>query len=260
MSSEAGTMTASADPSSADRFADQLDALLATHWPLGRGRIVGPSGGPGGQNLQTLLADRDVDRLLMRFHAAQGSQDLRATASVWSQWYLATTWPVLIGATLLFDELPPLGVDAVALVTDAEGCPAGLEVRGPTRRAPVEHRLDELVFAQAAPLLEAVMRASRLPKGVPWSNAATVLNWTLEQLADKLPPAQLAPVRALFDTRDGLNGGPNPLAVAMRETPQGQVRSSCCLRYKLSGFPYCGNCPIPAERRDSRFMPDDTTT
>ena len=192
MSSDAARPRPDDWQSAADRFPDRLDALLAKHWPPGRGRIVGPAQGIGGADLNALLADADgVARLVRRFQAAQGEADARATASVWSQWYLATTWPVLIGAALIFEEIPPLTPDAVALALDAECRPVGLELRRPARPAAPAATLHTIVFEQSAPLLQAVTRTGRLPQRIVWSNAAAVLTWTVTQLEQRLEPERV---------------------------------------------------------------------
>lgn len=241
-------MWADADNDTAFGFADRLDEILSRHWPELRGRVV--SAKPGRTVLPMEAGPRALQNAIEAFGQRYPGGDRRAVASLFTQWYLATSWPALVTGLLLTGRAPP--ADASAIRLESCGTPGGLVIRGEGRVVDMPTGLERLVQAHAAPLMEAAARYGAVSPRVPWSNAINVLGWTLEHLPGVADAASLDDARGFFIRRYLSDGSPNPLWV--RQPPNWQrggrpSRRTCCLRYSLSGVDYCGDCPVPTPRR-----------
>ncbi|MEX0729402.1 MAG: siderophore-iron reductase FhuF [Aquisalimonadaceae bacterium] len=234
-----------------DDFPRCLDEVLAECWPQLRGRIVAVPASSRSVPLTALLVPGGVDRLIGDFALRYPNQDLRAVASLWAQWSLATTWPPLVVAALVLGAAPRPA--SIQLLLDDTHTPAGLAVTSEAERAPAQHILQTLVRERTAPLLEAVAVAGGMSPRVPWSNAASILSWTLDQLQVLLPDLHLHPLREMLERRYWPDGSRNPLYVPAARNGRGtsEGRRVCCLRYRLHGFDYCADCPITARQRQT---------
>ncbi len=173
-------------------------------------------------------------------------EDLRGVGSLWVQWYAVTVWPPLVTAILLQGTAPWLASRETELLVDEDGCPSGLRIAPGVQSGDPATLLDELTHDHAAPLIDTIAGATATAPRVPWSNVANVLGWMLGELGAIADEATLAPGYELLTRRRGSDGHPNPLytgAACMAATGR-PARRVCCLRYRLSGFGYCGDCPI----------------
>lgn len=234
---------------SASAFVERLDAVLARHWPDLRGRIVVETGGRRRLAMARLAEPPVLAHALESYGRRYPGGDHRAIGSLFVQWYFATTWPGLVTALLTHGRVPPPQSSSLRL--DACGTPAGLEVRGEGEPASPQAGLERLVRDHAAALVTGVAAAARMSPRVPWSDAVNVLGWTLEQLDGFVAQPWLNDARAFF-VRRLADGTHNPLY--RRDAAPGSrggrpPRRTCCLRYRLHGVSYCGDCPLPAARR-----------
>jgi len=229
----------------------QLDAIAARHAPELRGRMVASADASHDHIALSRLAERSCfDEALAVFRRRYPAGDRRALASMFIQWYAATCWPALVVAAVMLDSVPAPA--STALQLDDYGTPMGLIVRGGIEAAGVSAALERLVSGHAAVLVDNAAAAGRLSPRVPWGNVSNVLGWTLEQLAGLAPEHRIEEARGFFERRWLEDGSSNPLWVG--DPPDWRrdgrpPRKTCCLRYRLHGVPYCGDCPVPAQRR-----------
>lgn len=241
-------MWADADNDHASGFADHLDGILSRHWPELRGRVV-----PAQPEHATLPMDTEPEALqdaVTVFGRRYPDGDQRAVASLFTQWYLATSWPALVIALLLMGRAPLAKTSAIRL--DSCGTPNGLTVRGEGQVVDIQTGLEWLVRTHAAPLMRGMAGYAHMSPRVPWSNAINVLGWTLEQLPAIVAAPTLAEARALFTRRYLSDGSPNPMWVRQASDWRREgrpPRRTCCLRYRLAGVNFCSDCPIPQARR-----------
>lgn len=232
-----------------------VDRLVAERWPFFRQRLQDHASAGDSQRvtLASLQGTEGFGEQLGRFAGHYPGQDLRGIASLWVQWYLVTVWPPLAAASLLLGAKPQLDAGATALVIDEEGKPAGLALpaTAPTGRAGVG--LESLARDQAAPLLDNAAAAAGMSPRVPWSNAINVLGWFLDEL-DQLGEHEASMLgRDLLLRPRWSDGSRNPMHVpAGLSTSARPQRRVCCLRYRLDGVDYCGDCPISSRRRRDR--------
>ncbi|MFA1549550.1 (2Fe-2S)-binding protein [Actinomadura chokoriensis] len=110
--------------------------------------------------------------------------------------------------------------------------PRGWRVESAGEAASLVH--DVVVDGHLRPLREAMSRVVTLAEGLVWGNAASALAGSLNVgVAD---PRRAALVRELL--------GREPLAGAGSFGPDGFVRNSCCLYYRVPGGGMCGDCGL----------------
>jgi ferric iron reductase protein FhuF len=226
---------------------DALHALLQERWPFCCDRIVHDAPRAGDAvRLNGADASRALRDCFERWCRGMPGEDRRGLGSLWTQWYAVTVWPPIVTGILLLGRAPRFEHRETRLVVDEDGCPSGLGIASDARDGDPATLLDRLTDAHAAPLIETVAEATATAPRVPWSNVANVLGWMLSELAAIADEATLAPGYDLLRQRQRPDGRPNPLYLgASRVAAPGRpARRVCCLRYRLSGFGYCGDCPI----------------
>ncbi len=198
-------------------------------------------------------------RALQLSAAHHGSIDSRVTGSVWARHGFSSLLPGVVAAAALAHHVLPLR-DA-AIRADRRGravtllLPHGGEA---LHRAPPHQRYGPLLDDLLAPLVQALAAASGASPRLLWANAGAVVAEVFRHAPALLQPglpateATLAQDAAwLMDTRTRPDGRDNPLHAPMRAhrvTRDGTtttlwLRRLCCLRYRLHGFPLCGDCP-----------------
>lgn len=225
---------------------DELNALLRERWPFCTDRIVHQADAGEPIPLAGPAARADLVAAFERYCCTMPGEDRRGLGSLWAQWYAVTVWPPLVTGILLRGAAPYLDAGGTALLVDETGCPMGLRIAPGIRCDDPATLLDMLAHEHTQPLFEAIAETTATAPRVPWSNVANVLGWMLGELGAITDAATLAPGYALLEQRRLADDRPNPLytgagCVAATGRPPRRV---CCQRYRLSGFGYCGDCPI----------------
>jgi ferric iron reductase protein FhuF len=198
-------------------------------------------------------------RALQASAAHHRSNDARVTGSVWARHGFSSLLPGVVAAAALAHHVLPLR-DA-AIRPDGHGravrllLPHGGEA---LHGAPPQQRYGALLDDLLAPLVQALAAASGASPRLLWANAGAVVAEVFRHAPALLQPglpateATLAHDAAwLMDTRTRPDGRDNPLHAPMRAhrvsrdgtTTTLWLRRLCCLRYRLHGFPLCGDCP-----------------
>lgn len=232
---------------------DELNALLRERWPFCTDRIVHQEGTSHAIPLIGPDARQALVAAFEQYCRTMPGEDLRGLGSLWAQWYAVTVWPPLVTGILLRGAAPRLDAADTALLVDEDGCPSGLRIAATQRAGDPAALLDMLAHGHTRPLLAVVSDATATAPRVPWSNVANVFGWMLGELAAIADATALAPGYALLAQRRLADGRPNPLYTGADCVPATgrPPRRVCCLRYRLSGFGYCGDCPIPECGRSS---------
>ncbi|MGV6873096.1 siderophore-iron reductase FhuF [Pseudochelatococcus sp. B33] len=207
-----------------------------------------------------LLEPPTARRVIGGFAAAYSDCDRRAVVSLWAQWYFAAlVIPCVVAAVRLGRQLP-VGIDEVGIALGDDALPDAVVLHHAGNIAPhsTASVFPMLVGGHVEPLIDSLCTVFAVAPRLLWSNAATVLEWTLTQteagpIADE---ACLAEGRRLVSERTLANGFASPLYQPVRYVLEGGVRvrrrKVCCLRYLLRGEEHCGSlCPLPAIRRNA---------
>lgn len=159
-----------------------------------------------------------------------------------------------VAASLVFQGLaarlwsPVVAAAAVGIVPDLSGLrwrwapdepialglaePGGRRVEGAAEAAGLVHPM--VVDGHLRPLQETMAGFVNLADGLVWGNAASALAGSLN--VGPADPARAALVRALLARE--------PLAGTGEFGPDGFVRKSCCLYYRVPGGGMCGDCGL----------------
>lgn len=113
--------------------------------------------------------------------------------------------------------------------------PGGWRAGSPAEAAAAVHHV--VVDGQLRPLREAMASFVKLADGLVWGNAASALTGSLN--VGPADPGRGELVRALLARE--------PLAGTGRFGPDGFVRTSCCLYYRVPGGGMCGDCGLLTE-------------
>lgn len=228
-----------------------MNRLLRERWPFCTDRIIRDAGNSDGIPLAGPAAHQALTAAFERYCAGMPGEDRRGLGSLWVQWYAVTVWPPLVTGILLQGTAPWLPSRDTELLVDADGCPGGLRIAAGVQSGDPATLLDQLTHDHAAPLIDAIAAATATAPRVPWSNVANVLGWMLGELGAIADEATLAPGYDLLARRRQSDGRLNPLYTgAGRMAATGRpARRVCCLRYRLTGFDYCGDCPITCGER-----------
>lgn len=225
---------------------DALHALLQERWPFCRDRILHDACAGDTVPLTGPEAGRAVCDCFDRWCGGMQDEDRRGLGSLWTQWYAVTVWPPLVAGILMLRRAPRFERRETRLLVDEDGCPSGLGIAPEVQSGDPATLLGMLVDEHAARVIDTVAEATATAPRVPWSNVANVLGWMLAELGTIADEATLAPGYELLTRRHRPDGRPNPLYLgASRVAAPGRpARRVCCLRYRLTGFDYCGDCPI----------------
>lgn len=234
-------------PTDAPGYVAALEQMLGAHWAGLAHRVM-----PDATDAR-VIARGDLDRAqtladcLDRFARAHPDTDLKALASLWTQWYAATTWPALAAGAVLLGVGPRLDEDEAGIVLDDDARPVGVRIGGVAVVETAEF-LETLARRQAQPVMAAAAATGLSPR-VPWSNAINVLGWMLDQLRAFADERRLESAFGVLARPYWSDGTPNPLAAGGDCATGRPARRVCCLRYRLQDFDYCGDCPIPESNR-----------
>ncbi|MEC9484182.1 MAG: siderophore-iron reductase FhuF [Halomonas sp.] len=191
--------------------------------------------------------------------------DRRALMSQWSKYFLAQAVYVPVAANLLLDRRLPMAFDTLEVQLDELGLVERLVVPHEgediaAARGDTEARLRPLLDDLLDPAIDAMTMHTGIGCKALWSNVGHYYDYLIGQLqALPVPPAAVDDGARLMTLRHFGDGRRNPLYQQIRhvESDTGEIqrlRKVCCVRYKLSGVDYCGNCPLPAAcvmRRDT---------
>lgn len=209
---------------------------------------------PNALPARRLLETACLESLLSRFAQAYPGGDRRAVVSLWSKWHFATLVGHGLTANLLMDRDLPLSLDELHLRLSSSAHTShlcltheGLPLTGEDPFA----RFATLIDDHLAPLIARLAEVSGLATRVLWSNAGNYFDHYLGVIETHplARPGIGAPARQLLDSPRCPGGGRNPLYHPMKhlEDAEGdpqRIRRLCCLRYRIDGLGYCGNCPL----------------
>lgn len=197
---------------------------------------------------------RSFDGVLAQFGAPYERPDRRALASLWSQYYFVALIIPTTVAMLRRDLVLPVAADEVSVVFDVHGQVDRILLRdaGHTYDGPPGVRFDRLVRGHVQPFVEACAACTRLSRRVLWSNAATVLDYAVSEMAASASTVDDA--RAEAERLLSAGSTSSLRAPFDRATDGSSMRRVCCLRYRLAGVPRCaGLCPL--DRQDGKAPP-----
>lgn len=208
-----------------------------------------------GVPLRALLTAEYLDNILGRLGTAYPNSDPRGLVSIWSKHYFIKLIPPVVAASLILNQRLPLHLDQVQLILSDDVLPAAFKLPDAGQRwmpSPDDafERFDELLDHHLRPFIEALARHVRLSPKVLWSNAGNYFEWLLGVLATAMPHADLTHGHQLLNAPLLPGGRRNPLYQPVRylkvegqDEPKRQ-RRVCCIRYRVNGLDYCGNCPL----------------
>ena len=218
------------------------------------------SPGPSWCSAASLLADPELmharvtaTRELLAVAGGVRSEavDLRTAASLNSLGLMARLICPVLGGALLTGTLPVVDLDSWLLGPPAPGPTpvAARHARGVTcagstdlAAAMVEHCLEPVV----RPVVDRIGDVFRLSAHVLWGNAASALAGAARMVMQERP--ELASTTATT-VEDLLRSRPlaGTGAWVQPDSPRSPwtfVRRSCCLLYRVSGAPACGDCVL----------------
>ena len=212
--------------------------------------------------LRRLFTPQGLDEVLDRYAVefmtpVYRRPDRRALMSQWSKYFLAQTIYVPVAANLLLDRRLPLAFDTLGVQLDELGLVERLVIphEGDSievAQGDVEARLRPLMCALLGPTIAAMTVHTGIGSKALWSNAGHYYAYLMGQLQGMpAPPPAVDDGARLMTLAYFADGERNPLYQPVRyvENAEGEVeplRRVCCVRYKLPGLDYCGNCPLPA--------------
>ncbi len=206
-----------------------------------------------------LLEPRIIRQIIDQFAELYPDSDRRAAISLWAQWYFLALLTPSIAAALCLGRVLPVGIREIGIALDSTGRPDAIVLAGdgivPSQGA--ASIFDKLVSNNLEPLIASMCQSLDITPRVLWSNAGTVIEWTLTQFAPSArDPDALAEGRRLLQQRS-LAGKSNPLHEPVRYILENGAlarrRRVCCLRYRLNGVAHCGDlCPLPSVRNETQ--------
>lgn len=208
-----------------------------------------------GVPLRTFLTGEYLNEVLTRFGTAYPGSDPRGLASIWSKYYFIKLIPPVVAASLILNQRLPLHLDHVQLILNDDGLPAAFKLADSGQRwtptaADAFERFDDLLEQHLRPFIDALARHVRLSPKVLWSNAGNYFEWLLGVLANAMPHADMSHGHQLLNAQYLSDGRRNPLFQPVRYIKVGgqdepnRQRRVCCIRYRVNGLHYCGNCPL----------------
>lgn len=193
---------------------------------------------------------------VLRFGASDlNSDDLKASASLWSRWHFSAVVAPALAAHLLLNRQLPFALNQVSLhLSDSsrtERLHFSHEGSAPQTRDPFA-AFSPLIDAHLTPVIETLAAISGVSPRVFWSNAGTYFDYFTHLLAahPNTDPQRLAEAHTILTKRQRPDGQLNPLYQPVNEGAEGKrQRRLCCLRYRVPALGYCDNCPIACKRR-----------
>ncbi|MCG7599681.1 siderophore-iron reductase FhuF [Halomonas sp. McH1-25] len=240
-----------------------LSALFQGPFAALHDRVLLPSQARGEVvPVQQLFSPQGLDEVLERYAVefmtpVYRRPDRRALMSQWSKYFLAYTVSLPVAANLLLDRRLPVTFDTLGVQLDELGLAERLVVAHEgegieVAQGDVEARLRPLMDDLLGPAIAAMTAHTGIGKKALWSNAGHYYAYLIDQL-QALPerPSAVNDGAHLMNLPCFADGERNPLYRPVRQVENAagdteSLRRVCCVRYKLPGLDYCGNCPLPA--------------
>ena len=206
-----------------------------------------------------LLEPHTIGQIVDQFAERHPGGDRRAIVSLWAQWYFLALLTPSIAAALCLGRVLPVGIREISVALDSTGRPdvVVLDSDGIIPSHGAAPIFDKLISHNLESLIASMCRSFDIAPRVLWSNAGTVIEWTLTQFAPSArDTGALAEGQRLLQQRSRA-GKANPLYEPVRYVPENgpliRRRRVCCLRYRLDGVAHCGDlCPLPSVRGEAR--------
>lgn len=207
---------------------------------------------PAQRLLDAVVIEEHLERLATRH---QGS-DIKAIASIWSQWHFVAVVVPALAANLLLERDLPVSLDEIAIQSDEHGCTRRLIL--PHEGTPLSsldafQRFETLLQGHVSPLIDMLSCLSCASPRLFWSNFGNYFEYFANSagLHPMALPGLADEALRLMDHRLYPDGRRNPLFMPVRyiENQAGErhrTRRLCCLRYRLDDCEYCDNCPLEA--------------
>ncbi|RUR30262.1 siderophore-iron reductase FhuF [Vreelandella andesensis] len=229
-------------------YQDALSAFIApSYGPLPAEPLL-----PG----EALSDASQLRQHVLHFGAADlKSDDLKASASLWSRWHFSAVVAPALAAHLLLSRQLPLALNQVAL---------HLSDNSRTERLHLAHEgnaqqtsdpfsaFSPLIDAHLAPVIETLAAISGVAPRVFWSNAGTYFDYFTHLLSahPSAEPQRVNEAHTILTKRLRPDGQLNHLYQPVNEGVDGKrQRRLCCLCYRVPTLSYCDNCPIACKRR-----------
>lgn len=202
--------------------------------------------------------DQVLDRYAVSFMtSAYRRPDRRALMSQWSKCFLSQTVYVPVAANLLLDRQLPMTLDEVGVQLDEQGLVDRLVVPHEGQlvaaaQRDAEARLRPLMDDLLWPVIDAMAGHTGIAPKALWSNVGHYYEYLIGQLQGLSSyPEAVDEGERLMTLHCFADGRRNPLYQPIRYVEESggdmqRLRRVCCVRYKLPGLDYCGNCPLPA--------------
>ncbi|UXZ54124.1 siderophore-iron reductase FhuF [Halomonas sp. 7T] len=196
---------------------------------------------------------------VLHFGAADlNSDDLKASASLWSRWHFSAVIAPALAAHLLLSRQLPLALNQVALhLSDSrrtERLHFAHEGSAPQTSEPFAV-FSLLIDAHLTSVIATLASLSGVSPRVFWNNAGTYFDYFTDVFAahPSVEPQRLAEAHAILTQRQRPDGQLNPLYQPVSVGADGKrKRRLCCLRYRIPALGYCDNCPIACKRRHEK--------
>ncbi|WP_411037260.1 siderophore-iron reductase FhuF [Shinella sp. BYT-45] len=199
-----------------------------------------------------------IAALVARFETPFSAADRRAAVSLWSQYYFAALIVPTVAVAARLGRTLPVEITRVRLRAAEDGTPAAFLLASDGE--PIDEAgpapLSVLLENHLIPFIETMSSAFGVTARLLWSNAATVLEWSLFQAGtDGAASGRvLQHGLAMLKAQTLPDGRRNPLFGQVRYPLENGVpvrrRRVCCLRYLLPGEEACGSlCPLPDIRK-----------
>jgi ferric iron reductase protein FhuF len=211
-----------------------------------------------------LLDDPAVLADALQRHARhRGCRDLRPVASAWSFNYLEALLPPVMAAASVLQHVLPVLPQQMWVRLDGDGEARSFHIRDEGRPQPgssTAARYDALLWGHLQPLVEALVRATRVPAKVLWGNVARYVEAVLDQAMPLTghAPHVVQDREQLLQHAHWPDGRGNPLHGCYETLPPGDAAAAppyrqCCLLYLLPGDDgYCHACPLSPPHRGLR--------
>jgi ferric iron reductase protein FhuF len=226
-------------------FAAALPESLAWY----RDKLVLPGAAVEAVPGAELLEGDGCERLLARFAAVYPGCDRRALVSMWTQWHFGALLIPATAALVLCGRDLPLELGRVSIVPQESGLTAAI-VMPDEGGEPAGDLFGRLFDGHVAPLIDHLAERFRVSPRLLWTNAASIFEWTLQQLpAERLDAQALSCARLRLERQCDALGRRNPMLGAVSYPLENgepvRRRKLCCLRYLLTGVADCGSlCPL----------------
>ncbi|KFC63277.1 Ferric iron reductase [Bosea sp. LC85] len=194
-----------------------------------------------------------IEGLMSRFARTYPGGDRRALVSMWTQWHFAALVIPTAAAILMLDRDLPIDLDQVGIAQHEDGRTAALVITHDGKpHAGAADRFARLVDGHVEPLVRHVASQFGVSQRVLWTNAAAILEWTVQGAltTGQVHPVALSEARLWLERQTDAAGRRNPMCGAVRypllDGEPTRQRKVCCLRYLLPGVAGCGSlCPLP---------------